>query len=75
MPSAKTPAKSGRPAESDSLRSRIERGEAQRVQVALEEDLYRGLKIEAARTDRTLSDLVGEAVRDWLARHDESREA
>lgn len=68
MASSDTRSGSGRPPEPDSLRSRIERGEARALQVVLDDELYRGLKVRSALTDRTLSDLVAEAVREWLER-------
>ena len=33
-------------------------------------DLYRAIKIEAARRDRSVREIVGEALNDWLDRID-----
>lgn len=38
------------------------------MHVILPEELHRGLRVQAALTDRRLSELVGEAVREWLER-------
>lgn len=38
--------------------------------VRLPTDLHRRVKVLAAQTDRTLSEVAADAVRDYLARHD-----
>ena len=38
-----------------------------RATVYLEPDLHRALRLKAAETDRTISELVNEAIRDSLA--------
>ena len=60
----------GRPVDPTSLRSKLERGEARNLKVAISEAAYRGLRVQAALTDRSLSELVDEAVSEWLAKHE-----
>lgn len=60
----------GRPVNPDSLRSKLNRGEARSMHVILPEELHRGLRVQAALTDRRLSELVAEAVREWLDRQE-----
>jgi hypothetical protein len=45
-----------------------------KVTVDLDEDLYRALKVEAARADRTVRDVVAEAVEGWLERAEEAED-
>src|SRR5205814_3744017 len=40
----------------------------------LDPDLYRALKVEAARVDRSVREVVEEAVRDWLVRAEEAED-
>jgi hypothetical protein len=40
----------------------------------LDEDLYRAVKVEAARADRSLRDVVDEALRGWLERTEEAED-
>jgi hypothetical protein len=42
-----------------------------KVTLDLEPDLYRSLKVEAARSDMTVRDIVAEAVAAWLERREE----
>jgi len=42
--------------------------EIMRLQVDIPEDVKTALKVEAARQGKTLSDLVAEAVREYLAK-------
>lgn len=60
----------GRPPDPDSLRQQMERGEAKAVKVVLSEGSYRALKVQSALTDRTMSEMVEEAVEQWLSRQD-----
>lgn len=61
--------KAGRPTDPDSFRSKLERGEARNLKVTLPEEQYRALRIEAAKTDRPMSELVSEAIAAWLERN------
>ncbi|MEO5964263.1 MAG: hypothetical protein ABIR11_02265 [Candidatus Limnocylindrales bacterium] len=45
-----------------------------KVTIDLEPDLYRWVKVEAARTDRSVRDLVAEAIRGWLDRREEDED-
>ena len=49
---------------------------AQPVKVTfdLDPDLYRNLKVEAARTDRSVRDVVAEAIAGWLDREEEAED-
>ena len=40
----------------------------------LDEDLYRAVKVEAARSDRTVRDIVAEALETWLAVAEEAED-
>lgn len=40
----------------------------------LDEDLYRAVKVEAARTDRSVRDVVAEALGAWLATAEEAED-
>jgi plasmid stability protein len=40
----------------------------------LDDDLYRAVKVEAARSDRSVRDLVDEALRAWLERAEEAED-
>jgi hypothetical protein len=43
-----------------------------KITVDLEEDLYRAAKVEAARADRSVRDVIAEAIERWLqAQEDE----
>ena len=42
-----------------------------KVTFDLDPDLYRSLKVEAARSDMTLRDVVAEAIAAWLERREE----
>lgn len=37
-----------------------------KVTIDLDSDLYRGIKVEAARTDRSVREIVDEALAAWL---------
>ena len=41
-----------------------------KVTLDLDADLYRSLKVEAARSDASVRDLVAEAIADWLDRRE-----
>jgi Arc/MetJ-type ribon-helix-helix transcriptional regulator len=45
-----------------------------KVTFDIDPDLYRSLKVEAARADRSLRDVVAEAVRAWLQRQEEDED-
>lgn len=40
----------------------------------LGQDLYRAIKVEAARTDRSVREVVEEAIREWLLRAEEAED-
>lgn len=56
----------GRPTDPRSLRSQLERGEARNLKVIVPEAQYRALRVQAALTDKTLSELVSMAIAEWL---------
>jgi len=41
---------------------------------ALDDDLYRAIRVEAARADRSVRDVVEEALEAWLARAEEAED-
>ena len=45
-----------------------------KVTFDLDPDLYRTLKVEAARTDRSVRDVVAEAIAGWLEHQEESED-
>lgn len=45
-----------------------------KVTLDLDPDLYRSLKVEAARADRSVRDVVAEAIDAWLARREEDED-
>jgi hypothetical protein len=45
-----------------------------KVTFDLDPDLYRSLKVEAARADRSVRDVVAEAVDLWLVRREEDED-
>ena len=45
-----------------------------KVTVDLDADLYRSLKVEAARTDRSVRDVLNDAVEAWLDRAEEAED-
>ncbi|MFV2063848.1 MAG: hypothetical protein ACC726_10105 [Chloroflexota bacterium] len=45
-----------------------------KVTVDLEPDLYRSLKVEAARADRSVRDVIAEAIDAWLARNEDEED-
>ena len=40
----------------------------------IDADLYRAIRVEAARADRSVREVVEEALRDWLARAEEAED-
>jgi plasmid stability protein len=40
----------------------------------IDDDLYRGVKVEAARSDRSVRDVVEEALEQWLSRAEEAED-
>ena len=45
-----------------------------KVTFDLDPDLYRTLKVEAARTDRSVRDVVAEAIAGWLEHQEEAED-
>ena len=45
-----------------------------KVTFDLDADLYRTLKVEAARTDRSVRDVVAEVIAGWLERQEEAED-
>lgn len=45
-----------------------------KVTLDLDPNLYRTLKVEAARTDRSVRDVVAEAITGWLERREEDED-
>lgn len=45
-----------------------------KVTFDLDADLYRSLKVEAARVDRSLRDVVAEAIAAWLERREDDED-
>jgi len=45
-----------------------------KVTVDLDQDLYRSLKVEAARSDRSVRDVFNDAIAEWLARKEEAED-
>ena len=41
-----------------------------KITVDLDSDLYRAIKVEAARTDRSVREIVADAISSWLERHE-----
>jgi predicted transcriptional regulator len=48
---------------------------AMKVTIDLDPDLYRAVKVEAARADRSVRELVDEALAGWLERREEAEDA
>jgi hypothetical protein len=46
-----------------------------KVTLDLDADLYRAAKVEAARSDRSVRDLVEEALSEWLERREDAEDA
>lgn len=42
-----------------------------KVTFDIDADLYRSLKVEAARTERTVREIVADAIADWLEHREE----
>ena len=42
--------------------------------VDLDDALYRAIKVEAARTDRSVRDVLDEALRTWLEAHEDEED-
>jgi plasmid stability protein len=45
-----------------------------KVTFDLDQDLYRALKVEAARSDRSVRDVIAEAIAGWLERSEEAED-
>jgi plasmid stability protein len=45
-----------------------------KITIDLDADLYRALKVEAARTDRSLRDVFAEALASWLERAEDEED-
>ncbi len=45
-----------------------------KVTFDLDPDLYRSLKVEAARADRSVRDIVADAITGWLERREEDED-
>ena len=45
-----------------------------KVTFDIDADLYRSLKVEAARTDRTVREIVADAISDWLEHREEAED-
>jgi plasmid stability protein len=45
-----------------------------KVTIDLESDLYRAIKVEAARADRSVRELMDEALRAWLERAEDDED-
>jgi Arc/MetJ-type ribon-helix-helix transcriptional regulator len=45
-----------------------------KITVDLDADLYRALKVEAARADRSLRDVIAEALAAWLERAEDEED-
>ena len=45
-----------------------------KITVDLDEQLYRAVKVEAARSDRSVRDLVAEALDRWLAHREDDED-
>jgi hypothetical protein len=45
-----------------------------KITVDLDADLYRAIKVEAARTDSSVRDLIAEALASWLDRREEAED-
>lgn len=68
-PTTRAPRGPGRPADPGSLTAQLGRGDAKQLKAIVPADLYRRLKVLAAMTDRQISEIVADAVRDWLEKH------
>lgn len=42
--------------------------------IDLDGDIYRAIKVEAARLDRSVREIVDEALEAWLARHEDEED-
>jgi predicted DNA-binding protein len=45
-----------------------------KITVDLDLELYRAMKVEAARTDRTVRDVMAEALEAWLQRQEDAED-
>lgn len=45
-----------------------------KITVDLDEQLYRAVKVEAARTDRSVRDLISEAIDRWLGQQEDEED-
>ncbi len=46
-----------------------------KITVDLDPELYRAVKVEAARADRSVRDVIAEAVDSWLTRAEDAEDA
>ena len=46
-----------------------------KITLDLDVDLYRAVKVEAARADRSIRDVVAEAIGGWLERREDEEDA
>ncbi len=49
--------------------TRLECGEATNLKVVVPDRQYRALRVQAALTDKNMSELVSMAIEEWLERH------
>jgi hypothetical protein len=45
-----------------------------KITLDVDSDLYRAVRVEAARSDRSVRDVVAEAMREWLDRAEEAED-
>lgn len=45
-----------------------------KITVDLDPDLYRAVKVEAARTDRSVRDVLADAIGSWLVRREDEED-
>ena len=45
-----------------------------KITLDLDADLYRSVKIEAARSDRSIRDVIAEALESWLTRREDEQD-
>lgn len=45
-----------------------------KITVDVDEELYRALKVEAARSDRSVRDAIAEAIERWLERQEDEED-
>lgn len=69
MPGANGGRGRGRPRERDSVRSKLAEGEVKQVQAIVPTSRYKRLKTAGVVEDRTLNDVLNQAIEDWLEKH------